>query len=106
MTKKVVVLPGDGIGPEVTRQAVAVLQKATAAAGIELELEERRMGGVAIDTEGTPLSDQTLDACKSADAVLPGAVGGPEWDHLTRGLGLESGLLRVRKRMGVLGHVR
>ncbi len=106
MTKKVVVLPGDGIGPEVTRQAVAVLQKATAAAGIELELEERRMGGIAIDTEGTPLSDETLDACKSADAVLLGAVGGPKWDHLTGGMRCESGLLRLRKGMGVFANVR
>src|SRR5258708_27756406 len=106
MTVKVVVLAGDGIGPEVTREAVAVLEKATAAAGIELAVEERRMGGIAIDTEGAPLSEQTLEACKSADAVLLGAVGGPKWDHLTGEMRCESGLLRLRKGMGVFANVR
>jgi 3-isopropylmalate dehydrogenase len=106
MTKRVVVLAGDGIGPEVTREAVAVLEKATAASGIELQVEERRMGGVAIDTEGTPLSDATLEACRSADAVLLGAVGGPKWDHLTGDMRCESGLLRLRKGMEVFANVR
>ena len=74
---RVVVLPGDGIGPEVTGEAAGVLEKACAAAGVELTVDERRMGGAAIDAEGTPLSDETLAACISADAVLLGAVGGP-----------------------------
>ena len=104
--KRVVILPGDGIGPEVTRQAAAVLERVCAAAGVDLKVEERRMGGVAIDAEGTPLSDETLDACRSADAVLLGAVGGPRWDHLTGDMRCESGLLRLRKGMGVFANVR
>jgi 3-isopropylmalate dehydrogenase len=104
--KRVVVLPGDGIGPEVTRQAGAVLERVCTAAGVDLKLQERRMGGAAIDAEGTPLSDETLDACRSADAVLLGAVGGPRWDHLTGDMRCESGLLRLRKGMGVFANVR
>ena len=106
MTKRVVVLPGDGIGPEVTCEATGVLEKACAAAGVELTLEERRMGGTAIDADGTPLSEATLEACKSADAVLLGAVGGPNWDHLTGAMRCESGLLRLRKGMGVFANLR
>jgi 3-isopropylmalate dehydrogenase len=71
-----------------------------------LQLDERRMGGAAIDADGTPLTDQTLEACKSADAVLLGAVGGPKWDHLTGDMRCESGLLRLRKGMGVFANVR
>src|SRR5258708_15036625 len=106
MSLRVVVLPGDGIGREVTRQAAAVVGKAEAVAGAELGLEERRMGGAAIDAEGRPLSDETLDACRSADAVLLGAVGGPKWDHLSGEMRCESGLLRLRKGMGVFANVR
>jgi 3-isopropylmalate dehydrogenase len=104
--KHVVVLPGDGVGPEVTHQARAVLEKVCAAAGVDLRTEERRMGGTAIDSEGTPLSDETLAVCRSADAVLLGAVGGPRWDHLTGDMRCESGLLRLRKGMGVFANVR
>jgi 3-isopropylmalate dehydrogenase len=106
MTRRVVVLPGDGIGPEVTTEAAVVLEKACSAAGVELSLDERRMGGAAIDADGTPLTDETLDACKSADAVLLGAVGGPKWDHLTGEMRCESGLLRLRKGMEVFANVR
>jgi 3-isopropylmalate dehydrogenase len=83
-----------------------VLERVCAAAGVDLTLDERRMGGSAIDAEGTPLSDETLDACRSADAVLLGAVGGPAWDHLTGDMRCESGLLRLRKGMGVFANVR
>jgi 3-isopropylmalate dehydrogenase len=106
MTKRVVVLPGDGIGPEVTCESAGVLEKACAAAGVELTVDERRMGGAAIDADGTPLSEATLEACKSADAVLLGAVGGPKWDHLTGDMRCESGLLRLRKGMGVFANLR
>src|SRR5438309_6848991 len=106
MSMRVVVLPGDGIGPEVIREASAVLEKACAVAGVELQLDERRMGGAAIDADGTPLTDQTLEACRSADAVLLGAVGGPKWDHLSGDMRCESGLLRLRKGMGVFANVR
>jgi 3-isopropylmalate dehydrogenase len=103
---RVVVLPGDGIGPEVTEQAVAVLRAATEGAGMELAIDQRRMGGRAIDEEGTPLSEETLEACVAADAVLLGAVGGPKWDHLSGEMRCESGLLRLRKGMGVFANVR
>jgi 3-isopropylmalate dehydrogenase len=106
MSMRVVVLPGDGIGPEVIREAAGVLEKACTAAGLELQLDERRMGGAAIDADGTPLTDQTLEASQSADAVLLGAVGGPKWDHLTGDMRCESGLLRLRKGMGVFANVR
>jgi 3-isopropylmalate dehydrogenase len=104
--RRVVALPGDGIGPEVTREAVGVLEKVCAAAEVELVIEERQMGGVAIDQQGTPLPDETLRACQSADAVLLGAVGGPKWDHLTGAMRCESGLLSLRQGMGVFANVR
>jgi 3-isopropylmalate dehydrogenase len=105
-SRRVVVLPGDGIGPEVTAHAVAALTSACAGAGVELRVEQRLMGGAAIDAEGTPLSDATLDACRAADAVLLGAVGGPKWDHLTGDMRCESGLLRLRDELGLFANLR
>jgi 3-isopropylmalate dehydrogenase len=105
-TRRVVVLAGDGIGPEVTAQASAVLQRAARANGVEVQLEPRLMGGAAIDAEGAPLSDETLAACKAADAVLLGAVGGPKWDHLSGDMRCESGLLRLRKELGLFANLR
>ncbi|MEA2683630.1 MAG: 3-isopropylmalate dehydrogenase [Chloroflexota bacterium] len=104
--RHVVVLPGDGIGPEVTEQAVKVLEKAAVAAGVDISLERRLIGGSAIEAEGRPLSDETVAACQGADAVLLGAVGGPQWDHLTGDMKCESGLLRLRKELGVFANVR
>jgi 3-isopropylmalate dehydrogenase len=104
--RRVVVLAGDGIGPEVTGEARGVLERVCVAADVELTIDERRMGGAAIDAEGTPLSDETLKACQAADAVLLGAVGGPRWDHLTGPMRCESGLLRLRQGMGVFANVR
>ncbi|HEY8740725.1 MAG TPA: 3-isopropylmalate dehydrogenase [Candidatus Dormibacteraeota bacterium] len=104
--RSVVVLPGDGIGPEVTDHALAVLESACAGAGVELVTERRLIGGCAIETEGRPLADETVAACQAADAVLLGAVGGPEWDHLTGDMRCESGLLRLRKELGVFANLR
>ena len=104
--RHVVVLPGDGIGPEVTEHASTVLVEAAGAAGVEVGLETRLIGGAAIDVEGGPLSDQTVAACKASDAVLLGAVGGPKWDHLVGPLRCESGLLRIRKELGVFANLR
>jgi 3-isopropylmalate dehydrogenase len=104
--RTVVVLPGDGIGPEVTEQAAAVLEQACAGAGVELELERRLIGGAAVEAEGRPVSDQTVSACQAADAVLLGAVGGPRWDHLSGDMRCESGLLRLRKDLGVFANLR
>jgi 3-isopropylmalate dehydrogenase len=102
----VVSLPGDGIGPEVTAQAVAVLMACAERAGLEVTVDEQLMGGAAIDELGTPLPEATLERCRAADAVLLGAVGGPRWDHLTGEQRCESGLLQLRAGLGVFANLR
>jgi 3-isopropylmalate dehydrogenase len=102
----IVVLPGDGVGPEVTAEAINVLERVARATGVEVALERRLIGGASIDADGTPLSDDTLEACLSSRAVLLGAVGGPKWDHLTGDMRCESGLLRLRKALGVFANLR
>jgi len=102
----VVVLPGDGIGPEVTEHAAGILERACERAGVELQLESRLIGGAAIEAEGRPLTDETVRACQASDAVLLGAVGGPRWDHLSGEMRCESGLLRLRKELGVFANLR
>jgi 3-isopropylmalate dehydrogenase len=97
---KVVVLPGDGIGPEVTGAAARVL----AALPLELKLEERLFGGAAIHATGDPLPEQTLAACRSADAVLLGAVGAPEFDRAE--IRPEQGLIRLRRELDVYANLR
>ena len=104
MHADIVVLPGDGIGPEVTAAAVAVLQAAGRRYGHTFRFETRLIGGAAIDAEGAPLSDATLDACRKADAILLGAVGGPKWgDGEIRP---EQGLLKLRKALGLYANLR
>lgn len=103
---RVVVLPGDGVGPEVTAEAVKAFTAAQRRFGIAGEVIEAPIGGAALDRTGTPLPDQTLDACRSADAVLLGAVGGPKWDRLPGALRPEQGLLRLRKSLGVYANLR
>jgi len=105
-TFKIVVLPGDGIGPEVTKQATRILTllSSNPSVDLSLQLEEHDFGGAAIDNHGAPLPDSTLEACKSADAVLLGAVGGPKW-----GVGPvrpEQGLLALRKALGLYANIR
>ncbi len=82
MKKKIVLLPGDGIGPEVTRAAAAILRETAHEFNHEFEFLELALGGAAIDAAGTPLPNETLDICRKADAVFLGAVGGPKWDAL------------------------
>jgi 3-isopropylmalate dehydrogenase len=106
VSPRVVVLAGDGIGVEVTAQAVAVLRTVTERAGIELATEEHLIGGAAIDATGTPLPAETLAACKGADAVLLGAVGGPQWDHLSGDQRTGAGLLGLRAALGVFANLR
>lgn len=102
---KVVLLPGDGIGPEVIRQAVRVLRRvAEDAIGVPLELSEEFVGGAALDRYGDPLPSETLRACRKADAVLLGAVGGPAWDDAP--VRPEAGLLRLRKELAVFANLR
>ena len=102
--KKVVLLPGDGVGPEVTEAAWTVLRQVARRYGVSVVAEEHRIGGVAIDEDGTPLSDDALRACRGADAVLLGAVGGPKWDKGS--IRPEQGLLKLRKELGVYANVR
>ncbi len=102
----IVVLPGDGIGAEVTESAVNVLKAAAKQHGFSINLESHDIGGTSYDSHGTPATDETLNACKSADAVFLGAVGGPKWDHLTGAHRPESGLLGLRKAMGVYANLR
>src|SRR5258705_908495 len=106
MKKTIVLLPGDGIGPEVTRAAAAILREPAHEFNHEFEFREFPIGGAAIDAAGTPLPNETLDACRKADAVFLGAVGGPKWDALPVGKRPESGLLALRKGLGLYVNVR
>lgn len=105
-TYHIVLLPGDGIGPEVIAEAVRVLEAAADVHHFQLTFAEYPVGGAALDTEGDPLPEATLNACHAADAVLMGAVGGPKWDHFTGSQRPESGLLRLRKGLGVFANLR
>jgi 3-isopropylmalate dehydrogenase len=106
MKKNIVLLPGDGIGPEVTRAAAAVLRECAHEFSHQFEMHEFPIGGAAIDATGMPLPAETLDACRKADAVFLGAVGGAKWDALPVGKRPESGLLELRKGMGLYVNVR
>jgi 3-isopropylmalate dehydrogenase len=104
MTAKVVLLPGDGIGPEVMQPAVEILNAVVPG---ELEYEERIFGGASIDAHGVPLTDETLAACRGADAVLLAAVGGPKWDTTEPSRPRpERGLLALRKGLGLFANLR
>jgi 3-isopropylmalate dehydrogenase len=104
--KTIVLLPGDGIGPEVTRAAAQVLTDCAREFRHSFTLQEQPIGGAAIDHAGSPLPEETLRACLAADAVLLGAVGGPRWDKLPVGRRPESGLLELRQRLGVFVNLR
>ncbi len=106
MKYRITVLKGDGIGPEVTDQAINVLKAAGERFGIGFELREEMMGGCAIDEYGVPLPDVTLQACKESDAVLLGAVGGPKWEGLPRSRTPEAGLLGIRAGLGLYANLR
>ena len=102
----VVVFPGDGIGPEVTTEAVAVLEAVGARYGLGLRLEPGIIGGSAIDAHGAALPAAELTRAQSADAVLLGAVGGPKWDNPKAAVRPEQGLLALRKGLGVFANLR
>lgn len=107
MSKKVLVLPGDGIGPEIVAEAVKVLNKVNESFNLGLELEEGLVGGAGYDAAGTPLPAETLEKALAADAILLGAVGGPKWDKLEdRALRPEQGLLGIRKNLELFGNLR
>lgn len=104
MSYKIVALPGDGIGPEILNGSLEILQQLSKEFHFEYELETHDFGGIAIDNHGKPLPDSTLNACKNADAILLGAVGGPKWtDPNNRP---EQGLLGIRKALGLFANIR
>ncbi|MBD2844224.1 3-isopropylmalate dehydrogenase [Paenibacillus sp. IB182496] len=104
--KKIAVLGGDGIGPEVVGEAIKVMKKTEELFGLKFEFEHGLFGGIAIDEKGTPLPQETLDICQRADAVLLGAVGGPKWDNNSKELRPETGLLGIRKALGLFSNIR
>ncbi len=106
MQLRVTSLPGDGIGPEVTRQAIRVLEKVTAEFGHRLELDEKLVGGAALTAFGDPLPPVTVEACLGSQAVLLGAVGSPAFDQNPRELRPEAGLLRLRQALGAYANLR
>lgn len=106
MHAHIVTLPGDGIGPEVTTESVRVLQAVAEKFGHQFVFEEHLIGGCAIDQTGSPLSDATLEACRAADAVLLGAVGGPKWDDPRVAVRPEQGLLGLRKGLELYANLR
>ena len=103
---KLLVLPGDGIGPEVMKEVIKVAKSIGELSKVKFEIEEDDIGGSAYDRYGTPLSDETLEKAKNSHAVLLGAVGGEKWDNLDFSLKPEQGLLRIRKELDLFANLR
>jgi 3-isopropylmalate dehydrogenase len=103
---QIVLLPGDGIGPEVTAEAKRLIETVANEYGLEIAMESALIGGAAIDATGNPLPDETLAACRGADAVVLGAVGGPKWSDPNAAVRPEQGLLRIRKELGLYANLR
>ncbi|MDX8359390.1 3-isopropylmalate dehydrogenase [Cytobacillus sp. IB215316] len=106
MKKKITVLPGDGIGPEVSRGAVEILKAVGERFNHQFDFIYSLIGGAAIEQTGSPLPDKTLNDCKQSDAVLLGAVGGPQWDQNPPELRPEKGLLQIRKELELYANLR
>ncbi|MEJ2508703.1 MAG: 3-isopropylmalate dehydrogenase [Gammaproteobacteria bacterium] len=106
MTKKILILPGDGIGQEIVAEAVKVLEWLRTEAGLGVELEQALVGGSAYDATGTPLPEETLNLARESDAVLLGAVGGHKWESLDISVRPEKGLLGLRSGLGLFGNLR
>jgi len=106
MNAKIVLLPGDGIGPEVTTEAELLIKAVAQAHGVSLELKTELIGGAAIDATGDPLPEASLAACREADAVILGAVGGPKWSDPDLEVRPEQGLLKIRKELGLFANLR
>lgn len=105
-TKEIVALPGDGVGPEVTREAIKILKAIGIRHGYRLRVRELPFGGAGLERNGTPLTRQTLAACREANGVLLGAVGDPKWDSQPRDKRPESGLLKLRRELGLYANLR
>ncbi|MBT3040473.1 MAG: 3-isopropylmalate dehydrogenase [Candidatus Thiodiazotropha sp. (ex Codakia orbicularis)] len=106
MSKNILVLPGDGIGPEIVSEAVKVLAVLRDDFGLDVDLDEALVGGAAIDATGRPLPDATLDLAREADAILLGAVGGPKWEALDISIRPEKGLLGLRSELNLFANLR
>lgn len=106
MNKTITVIPGDGIGPEVMKAAMKVLDTIASQYNHQFTYQYAKLGGVAIDEEGTPLPDETVELCKASDGVLLGAVGGPKWDTLPGHMRPEKGLLGIRKALQLYANLR
>ena len=104
--KKVLVLPGDNIGPEIITEAVKVLEKVSDQFNLGIELDYAHLGGAALDAAGEPCPKETLDKARASDAILLGAVGGPQWDNVERHLRPEKGLLTIRSELDLFGNLR
>lgn len=106
MSKTMLILPGDGIGPEIAGEAVKVIEWLNENADLGLSLEHDLIGGQAYDAYGAPLADETLEKCRKADAILMGSVGGPKWDGVDYDKRPEAGLLRLRKELDLFANLR
>ena len=106
MTDQILIVDGDGIGPEVNQQARRVLEAVDSAFGLNLNFDTGLVGGAAIDATGGPLPDETLEKAKQSKAILFGAIGGPKWDGLDRAIRPEKGLLKLRSELGLFGNLR
>lgn len=106
MGKHILILEGDGIGPEIVKEARKVLDVVNTKFDLGLTFENELMGGCAIDVHGVPLADSTLERARQADAILLGAVGGPKWDKLDRSIRPEKGLLKIRSQLGLYANLR
>lgn len=104
--KKIVLLPGDGIGPEVTTEARKILNWISEKHALHFQIEESLIGGASLDALSSPLSEITLELCRRADAILLGAVGGPKWDDVAYDLRPEAGLLALRKELDLFANLR
>ncbi|NIP30992.1 MAG: 3-isopropylmalate dehydrogenase [Candidatus Dadabacteria bacterium] len=103
---KVLLLPGDGIGAEVTNESIKILNFLNDREKLGLEFEEALFGGACLDVHNVPITDETIDSARNADAVLMGAVGGPKWDELPHEIRPERGLLRIRKELDAFANLR
>ena len=106
MEKNIAVIRGDGIGPEIVTEAIKVLEKIAEKYGHKFNFTDVLLGGIAIDTVGTPLPQETIDICKKSDSVLLGAVGGPKWDKGAGNMRPEAGLLGIRGALGLFANIR
>lgn len=106
MSQQILLLPGDGIGPEITTEAEKVLNAAIERFGLEITTDTALMGGAAYDATGEPLPEETLAKAKAADAILFGAIGGPQWDSIERAKRPERGLLKLRSSLGLFANLR